>query len=166
MSLKKNCKSLADKGAWRMWCIYGLRNSFEYEITSYWYIILVHQCLYGPTSSVEWTGSPNMEIIFYIYRYSLRFFIPLENFSLIWRHHHYQWKVANLYLYSALIAIESRLRVLWRVTPAVTRDNHVYDNLQRPVTLNPSCWLFGSGVVTTLRYILLQPGFEPWSPAC
>ena len=38
--------------------------------------------------------------------FCLEFFIPLENFSLIWRRHHCRWKAANFDLCSALIAIE------------------------------------------------------------
>ena len=34
------------------------------------------------------------------------FFVPLENFSLIWRHHHCRWRAANFDLCSALIVIE------------------------------------------------------------
>ena len=34
------------------------------------------------------------------------FFVPLENFSLIWRRHHCRWRTANFDLYSALVAIE------------------------------------------------------------
>ena len=36
----------------------------------------------------------------------LGFFIPLENYSLIWRRHHYQWRTANFDLSLALMAIE------------------------------------------------------------
>ena len=36
----------------------------------------------------------------------LGFFVPLQNFSLIWRRHHYRWKAANFDLRSALTAIE------------------------------------------------------------
>ena len=36
----------------------------------------------------------------------LEFFIPFENCSLIWRHHHYPWRAANFDLCSVLIAIE------------------------------------------------------------
>ena len=34
------------------------------------------------------------------------FIVPLENFSLIWRRHHYRWRAANFFLCSALMAIE------------------------------------------------------------
>ena len=34
------------------------------------------------------------------------FIVPLENFSLIWRWHHYWWRVENFDLCSALMAIE------------------------------------------------------------
>ena len=33
-------------------------------------------------------------------------FVPLENFSLIWRLHHYRWRAVNFYLCSALMATE------------------------------------------------------------
>ena len=36
----------------------------------------------------------------------LEFFVPLENFWLIWRRHNYRWRVAHFDLCSALIAIE------------------------------------------------------------
>ena len=36
----------------------------------------------------------------------LGFFVPLDNFSLIWRRHHYRWRVANFGLRWALMAIE------------------------------------------------------------
>ena len=41
-----------------------------------------------------------------IHLYCLGFFIPLENFSLVWRRHHYLWKAANFDLCSALMATE------------------------------------------------------------
>ena len=34
------------------------------------------------------------------------FYVPLENFSLIWRRHHYRWRVSNFDLCSALMAID------------------------------------------------------------
>ena len=36
----------------------------------------------------------------------LRFFVPLKNFSLIWRRHHYRWRAAYFNLYPALKAID------------------------------------------------------------
>ena len=36
----------------------------------------------------------------------LGFIVPLENFSLTWRRHHYRWKAANVDLCSALMAIK------------------------------------------------------------
>ena len=46
----------------------------------------------------------------------LGFFVPLENFSLIWNHQHCRWSAANFDLGTALIAIEK-----WGGTPTVTR---------------------------------------------
>ena len=34
------------------------------------------------------------------------FVFSLENFSLIWKRHHYRWRVVNFYLCSPLVAIE------------------------------------------------------------
>ena len=36
----------------------------------------------------------------------LGFFVPVENFSLIWRRHHYRWRAANVDVYSVFMAIE------------------------------------------------------------
>ena len=36
----------------------------------------------------------------------LRFYFPLENFSVIWRCHHYRWRNTNFDLYLALMAIK------------------------------------------------------------
>jgi hypothetical protein len=52
----------------------------------------------------------------------LLFYVPLKSFSLIWRHHQYQWKVANLGLYLALRAFEqggscSVPNLLWHRAP-------------------------------------------------
>jgi hypothetical protein len=52
--------------------------------------------------------------------YCLLFNVPLKNISLIWRHHHDQWRAANLDLCSALGAFWSG-KNLFRATPAVTR---------------------------------------------
>ena len=38
----------------------------------------------------------------------LGFFVPLENFSLIWRRHHYRWRTVNFDLCSTLMTIEQR----------------------------------------------------------
>ena len=57
-------------------------------------------------------------------------FVPLEIFSLIWRHRPYRWRAANFDLYSAFLA---SLR---------THDTHTY------------FWAFGSGAVTTYFYDL------------
>ena len=50
----------------------------------------------------------------------LGFCVPFENFSLIWRRYHFQWRALNFDLFSALMAIEQ-----WRfcecATPNVTQ---------------------------------------------
>ena len=76
------------------------------------------------------------------------FFFQLENFSLIWRRHHYRGRVANFDLYSALMAIGqcgffSLPHLLWHAASVFnghlrprTRDTHTY------------CWALNSGAVT------------------
>ena len=78
----------------------------------------------------------------------LVFFVPLENFSLIWSRHHYWWRALNFDLCSAIMAIEQwglfsvphllwhRGIRLWWSSPR-TRDIHTY------------CRAFGSESVTT-----------------
>ena len=62
-----------------------------------------------------------------------------RDFSLIWRRHHYRWRVSNFYLSSALMAIEqwgffSVLHLLWHGSSAYKVYN---GHLRRPVTLTP-----------------------------
>ena len=63
-------------------------------------------------------------------------FVQLENVSLKWRHHQYQWRVTHFDLCTALMAIElwqffSVLRLLWYAT-------YVYNgHILGPVTLTP-----------------------------
>ena len=76
----------------------------------------------------------NSPIIFAIYFVCLWFFFPLENFSLIWRLHHCQWRAANFDLCSALMANEqwgffSMPHLLWHGTSVYN------DHLRGPVTL-------------------------------
>ena len=65
----------------------------------------------------------------------LELIVPLENFSLIWRRHHYRRRAANFYLWSA-IAIEqwgffSEPHLLWQ--GASVYNGHI----RGPVTLTP-----------------------------
>ena len=66
----------------------------------------------------------------------LWFIVPLQNFSLIWRRHHYRWRAANFDLCSALMAIEqlgffSVLYLLWH--GASVYNGHLWG----PVTHTP-----------------------------
>jgi hypothetical protein len=51
----------------------------------------------------------------------LRFYVPLKNFSLIWRRHHYRWRAAN---FGSMLGAQGHWaeRDLYRTTPAVSRD--------------------------------------------
>jgi hypothetical protein len=51
----------------------------------------------------------------------LRFYVPLKNFSLIWRRHHSRWRAA---IFRPMLGAQGLWagRDLYRATPAVTRD--------------------------------------------
>ena len=82
----------------------------------------------------------------------LEFIVPLENFSLIWRRHHYQWRAANVDPCSTLMANEqweffSVPYLLWHGASVYIghpriRDTHIY------------CRAFNSAAVTTCFYDL------------
>ena len=64
----------------------------------------------------------------------LKFFVPLENFSLIWRRHHCWWRAANFDPCSALMAIEqwgffTVPHLLWHGASAYS------DHLRGPVAI-------------------------------
>ena len=76
--------------------------------------------------------------------------VPLENFSLFWRCHHYRWKAANFDQCSAHIAIEQ-----WGLlTPTVTRDTRLQWSTPRTSDTHIYCLTFGSGAVTTCLNVL------------
>ena len=83
----------------------------------------------------------------------LELIVPLENFSLIWRRHHYQWRAANFDLCSALVAMEqwgffSMPHLLWH-------GALVYNCYFRgPATL--------TSVAEGLAVELLLPMSTPW----
>ena len=63
-------------------------------------------------------------------------FVPLENFSLIWRRHHYRWRAENVDLCSALMAIEQW--GFFNVPHLLWNGASVYNgHLRGPVTLTP-----------------------------
>ena len=81
----------------------------------------------------------------------LEIFVPLENFSFIWRSHHCRWRAANFLLCSALMDLEqwgffSVPHLLWH-------GASVNGRLRGPVT-NTFCWAFSSGAVTTCLHDL------------
>ena len=63
----------------------------------------------------------NFASIFIFWFACVEVFVPLENFSLIWRRHHCRWRAANFDLCSALVVIEqwgffSVSHLLWHRT--------------------------------------------------
>ena len=63
-------------------------------------------------------------------------FVQLENCSLKWRHHHYQWRAAHFDLCRALMAIE--LWQIFSVPNLLWHGTSVYNgHIQGPVTLTP-----------------------------
>ena len=83
----------------------------------------------------------------------LEFIVPLENFSLIWRRHHYRWRAEIFYLCSALMAIEQ-----WGffcVPHLLWHGASVYNgHLRGPVTLTP--------IAERLAVELSLPVFTTW----
>ena len=66
----------------------------------------------------------------------LELFVPLENFSLIWRRHHCLWRAANIDLCSVLTAIEQW--GFFSVPHLMWHGASVYNgHLRGPVTLTP-----------------------------
>ena len=77
-----------------------------------------------------------------VFFFNVGFYVPLENFSLIWRPHHYSWRVAKFDLYLTLIAIEqwgffNVQHLLLKLSYPRTRDIHT------------CCQTFSNGAVTT-----------------
>ena len=76
-------------------------------------------------------------------------FVPFENFSLIWRRHHYRWRAANFYPSSTPTVIEQwgslAPHLLWHWTS-------VYNG--HPLNTHTYCRAFGSRPVTTCFYYL------------
>ena len=69
---------------------------------------------------------------------SLWFFVPLENFSLIWKRHNCRWRAANLDLCSALMAIIEQWG-FFSVPHLLWHGASIYDgHLQGPVTITPN----------------------------
>ena len=88
-----------------------------------------HSCLIlqaRVTDDLCQPGSPriyfrNKMVAICMFFVCLGFIVPLDNFSLKWRHHHYRWRAANYDLCSALMAIEQwgffsmpHLHLLWQ----------------------------------------------------
>ena len=99
----------------------------------------------------------NINILFIVLKVSLGFIIPLENFSLIWRRHHYRWRAANFDLSMTLKAIEQW--GFFSVPLLLLHGASVYNgHLRGPLTLTP----IASRAVTTCFYdsSLLRLGFE------
>ena len=76
-------------------------------------------------------------------------FVPFENFSLIWRNHHYRWRAANFYL-----AFDLAVRVLQRAVPTVTGCIRIKWSFPRTRDTNTCYGTFCSGAVITCFYYL------------
>ena len=76
-----------------------------------------------------------------------RIFVPLENFSLIWRRHHCRWKAANFDLCSALMAFEQWGFFYLPHGPSVCNGH-----FRGPVTLTPNAER--SAVELSLSFIM------------
>jgi hypothetical protein len=117
----------------------------------------------------------------------LRFYVPLKNFSLIWRRHHCRWRAAK---FGPMLGAQglSAGRDHYRATPAVTWDlgffrYHPNDrSIQSPLSThegmwriysNPdphgvsNAWYCRTGRVNTLQICLdiLETGYVWWDPS-
>ena len=82
----------------------------------------------------------------------LEFIIPLENFSLIWTHHHCRWRAANIVLCSALMAIMSS-------EGSLTCHTHCNTGLPFVMVISEDPWhshLMQSVCQWSCHYLLLQ----------
>jgi hypothetical protein len=72
------------------------------------------------TSLIDWLIDWLITLIDWLIDY-LRFYVPLKNFSLIWRRHHCRWRVAK---FRPMLGAQSIWagRNLYRATLTVTRD--------------------------------------------
>ena len=76
-------------------------------------------------------------------------FVPHENFSLIWRRHHYRWRAANFDLYLVFMAIEQW--GFFNVPHLLWHRPTIYNaHLRGSVTLMPFAKRFGSWAITTV----------------
>ena len=72
----------------------------------------------------------------------LGFIVPLENFPLKWRPHHYRWRAANFDLSSVPMAIEQW--GLFNVPHRLWHGASIYNgHLRRPMTLTPNAQRLG-----------------------
>ena len=101
-----------------------LNSSTQSQIVKYVFNALINE---------EWDISICLFVCLFV---CLGFFVPFENFSLIWRLHHCRWRTTNSDLCTALMAIKqwgffSVPHLLWH---GISVHN---GHLRRPVTLTP-----------------------------
>ena len=99
----------------------------------------VYECkhLYIP---LTWNVWKHEQYVVDVFLACLEFFVPLENFSLIWGRHHFRWKAANFDLCSALMAIEQWW--FFSVSHLLWHRASVYNGHRGPMTLTPNAaWL-------------------------
>ena len=80
------------------------------------------------------------------------FLLPLDKFSLIWRHYHKRWKASNFCLYSALLTINQ-----WGDTakPIETWDICLCGHLWWPMILTPvaECLAVGLSLLVLATWV-------------
>jgi hypothetical protein len=80
----------------------------------------------------------------------LLFYVPLKNFSLIWRRHHCQWRAAKLRPMLGTQGLWAG-RDLYRATPTVTRDLGFSGLIRRTAPFSRllrHAWGFGGPILT------------------
>jgi hypothetical protein len=95
----------------------------------------------------------------------LLFYVPLKNFSLIRRRHHYRWRAAK---FRPMLSAQGLWagKDLYRATPAVTQDLSFYGLIRSPLTTHYGMWriysnpdpressLIGKIDISNMTYIL------------
>ena len=129
----------------------------------------LNQETHGPQSSLEKTVSINnkacTKLFLFVCLFVLGFIVPLENFPLIWRRHHYRWRLQIFLTYT---------RHSWPLSSEGSSACHTYCDTGHPFIMDNSlssprtrdthtyCRAFSSGAVTTCFYDLglSRLGFE------
>ena len=107
--------------------------SFCSAIMSFHGVTFAVSRVWGPYSFLSTEWPPLLLCLFWLFGV---FRATTENFSLMWRRHHYRWRAANFDLYSTLMTMEQW--VFFSVPRLLWHGASVYKcHFRGPVTLTP-----------------------------